>query len=126
MERLLPENVEHDGSLHVQFDTAWSFPWPVMEKIVADFPSLVFDGSAVEPNMEFYIEFHGIDGEIFDEDKSEEYFANEHEDSDLLKEGVEDPVSAAENHLVTQQTRTGDEIRQIIDEIKAGLAETQS
>jgi hypothetical protein len=26
-----------DGSLHVKFDTAWSFPFPIVEKLVGDF-----------------------------------------------------------------------------------------
>jgi hypothetical protein len=38
-----------DGSLHVKFETAWSFPFPIFEKLVSDFPTLDFDGSACEP-----------------------------------------------------------------------------
>jgi hypothetical protein len=40
-----------DGSRHVSFETAWDFPRPVFEKLVADFPTLIFEGSAQEPNM---------------------------------------------------------------------------
>src|SRR5215831_12117140 len=31
-----------DGSVHVQFDTAWTFPFPIFEKVAADFPTLIF------------------------------------------------------------------------------------
>jgi hypothetical protein len=68
------------GSLHVQFDTAWSFPFPVMEKLVAEFPMLVFAGSAVEPGVEFSLTFDGSDGEFSWEDNSDEYFADEDEE----------------------------------------------
>ena len=34
-----------DGRLHISFDTAWGFPLPIIEKLVADFPTLKFEGS---------------------------------------------------------------------------------
>ena len=51
-----------DSSLHVKFDTAWDFPFPIFEKLVADFPMLNFEGSAYEPNCDFYITFEGCNG----------------------------------------------------------------
>ncbi|MEL7691481.1 hypothetical protein [Citromicrobium bathyomarinum] len=42
-----------DGSLHFQFTTAWDFPTPVLEAIAAEFPALVFDGSAYEEDNAF-------------------------------------------------------------------------
>ena len=51
-----------DSRLHVKFDTAWDFPFPIFEKLVADFPTLNFEGSAYEPNCDFYIEFEGCNG----------------------------------------------------------------
>lgn len=60
-----------DGNLHVQFDTAWSFPFPILEKLVADFPTLIFEGSAQEPNMDMYITFEGRNGKFACEDDEE-------------------------------------------------------
>jgi hypothetical protein len=57
-----------DGSLHVQFDTAWSFPFPIFEKLLAAFPQMVLEGSAYEPNCEFYIKFEGRNGQFTCED----------------------------------------------------------
>jgi hypothetical protein len=57
-----------EGSLHVNFDTAWSFPFPIFEKLVADFPTLDFEGSAQEPNMQIFIAFAGCNGEFIWED----------------------------------------------------------
>jgi hypothetical protein len=60
-----------DGSLHVQFDTAWSFPFPIFEKLVAAFPTLDFEGSAEEPNMEIFITFEGRNGKFTWEEDQE-------------------------------------------------------
>jgi len=60
-----------DGSLHVKFDTAWSFPFPIFEKLVADFPTLTFEGSAAEPNMEIFIRFEARNGEFAWEEDQE-------------------------------------------------------
>ena len=62
--------VNCDDSLHVQFDTVWSFPFPMFEKLVGDFPTLNFEGSAEEPNMEIFITFEGRNGKFtWDEDQ---------------------------------------------------------
>jgi Ferredoxin-like domain in Api92-like protein len=60
-----------NGSLHVQFDTAWTFPFPLFEKLVVDFPTLVFEGTAYEPGVDFYITFEGRNGEFTCEDDEE-------------------------------------------------------
>ena len=60
-----------DGSVHVQFDTAWTFPFPIFEKLMVDFPTLVFEGSACEPNVDFYITFEGRNGKFACEDDEE-------------------------------------------------------
>jgi hypothetical protein len=52
------------GSLRVTFETAWDFPTPIFEKLVAEFPTLIFEGSAEEPNTEMYISFRGCNGEF--------------------------------------------------------------
>jgi hypothetical protein len=36
-----------DGSLRVQFDTAWSLPFPIFETVVSAFPQLLFEGLLV-------------------------------------------------------------------------------
>lgn len=59
-----------DASLHVKFDTAWSFPLPIFKKLVVDFPTLTFEGSAEEPNMEIFIRFEARSGEFaWEEDR---------------------------------------------------------
>ncbi len=75
-----------DGSLHVQFDTAWSFPFPILENLVAAFPQLLFEGSAYEPNFDFFIKFEGRSGEFTCEDDDDARKANavfEDEDQSL-------------------------------------------
>ena len=75
-----------DGSLHVQFDTAWSFPFPIFEKLVAAFPQLFFEGSAYEPNFDFFIKFEGRSGDFTCEDDDDARKANavfEDEDESL-------------------------------------------
>lgn len=57
-----------DGSVHVKFDTAWTFPGPIFHKLVTEFPTLAFQGSAYEPNFDFYIKFEGRNGEFSCED----------------------------------------------------------
>jgi Ferredoxin-like domain in Api92-like protein len=73
-----------DGSLHVNFGTAWSFPWPVFEKLVSEFPQLLFEGSANEPNFDFYITFEGRNGAFSceDDDNSRQAAAAMFEDED--------------------------------------------
>jgi Ferredoxin-like domain in Api92-like protein len=53
-----------DGSLHVNFETAWTFPFPIFQKLAADFPMPNFEASAKEPDMGIFIKFDGHDGEI--------------------------------------------------------------
>ena len=50
-----------DGTLHFQFTTAWDFPTPAFDAIAAEFPSLVFDGSAYEEDHAFELtgQFNG-------------------------------------------------------------------
>jgi hypothetical protein len=60
-----------DGSLHVQFDTAWSFPFPIFERLVGDFPTLNFEGSAEEPGMDIFITFEGRNGKFTWEEDQE-------------------------------------------------------
>ena len=73
-----------DGSLHVQFDTAWSFPFPIFETVVSAFPQLLFEGSAYEPNFDFYIKFEGRNGEydFEDDDQARKAAAAEYEEED--------------------------------------------
>jgi len=77
-----------DGSVHVQFDTAWTFPFPIFEKVAADFPTLIFEGSAQEPNTDIYISFEARNGEIAckdDEDaRAEAAAASEDEGESLM------------------------------------------
>ena len=59
-----------DGSIHVNFETAWDFPFPIFQKLVAEFPTLTFEGSAQEPNMEMFIRFEGRNDELtYDDDE---------------------------------------------------------
>jgi len=83
-----PEVTElDDGSVHVKFDTAWTFPFPIFERVVADFPTLIFEGSAQEPNTDIYISFEARNGEIAckdDEDaRAEAAAAYEEEDESV-------------------------------------------
>jgi hypothetical protein len=63
--------VNSDGSLHVKFDTAWSFPLPIFEKLVGDFQTLTFEGSAEEPGMQIFITFVGRNGKFTCEEDQE-------------------------------------------------------
>jgi hypothetical protein len=60
-----------DGGIHVNFETAWDFPFPIFKKLVAEFPTLTFEGSAQEPNMEIFVRFEGRNGELACEDDEE-------------------------------------------------------
>lgn len=50
-----------DDNVWFQFTTAWDFPTPVFEALAAEFPGLVFAGSAYEESHEFELvgEFNG-------------------------------------------------------------------
>jgi hypothetical protein len=78
-----------DGSLNVRFDTAWSFPFPIFEKLVPDFPTLDFEGSAYEPNVGFYITFEGRYGKFECEDDEEAREAAAAELEEEEKESLE-------------------------------------
>jgi Ferredoxin-like domain in Api92-like protein len=73
-----------DGRLHVRFDTAWSFPLPIFEKLVAEFPTLTFEGSAEEPDTDIFISFQGCNGELVwgEDDEAREAAAREFEEED--------------------------------------------
>jgi hypothetical protein len=83
-----------DGYINIVFDTAWSFPDPIFEKLAAMFPMLTFTGHAVEHGMGWAIDFESKDGSLvtLDIDYDEAYPAEEDEDDDLevedLREGV--------------------------------------
>lgn len=53
-----------DTRLEVYFDTAWSFPTPIIRQMIAMFPQLSFDGQADEEGGFFYLNFMGKDGEL--------------------------------------------------------------
>lgn len=75
-----------------QFSTAWAFPTPVFEALAAEFPTLVFAGSAYFDNddLEFTGEFNGDEpwgpGKIewikFDDEDDDEGNENEDDASD--------------------------------------------
>jgi Ferredoxin-like domain in Api92-like protein len=73
-----------DGRLHVRFDTAWCFPLPIFEKLVAEFPTLTFEGSAEEPDTDIFISFQGCNGELVwgEDDEAREAAAREFEEED--------------------------------------------
>src|SRR6266404_7505039 len=77
-----------DGSLRVNFETAWSFSFPIFRKLAADFPTLVIEGSAEEPNMEIYITFEGRNGEFTwqDDDEAREAAAAAFEEEEESQE----------------------------------------
>jgi hypothetical protein len=71
------------GTFSVQFDTAWDFPDPVVETMVASFPGLVFAGSAFENVEEFYMTFEGRNGEFtWEEGDYKEAFGEDEDDDD--------------------------------------------
>ncbi|MBX7489754.1 hypothetical protein K3177_14695 [Qipengyuania sp. GH25] len=47
------EQMCEDGTFWFQFTTAWDFPTRAFEAIAAEFPTLLFSGSAYEENHEF-------------------------------------------------------------------------
>lgn len=54
---------EGDGELHYHFNTAWTYPAPVMDKLLERFPHLHFEGSAQEESRDFYFAFVNVEGE---------------------------------------------------------------
>ena len=73
-----------DGVFWLQFDVEYDFPDKIMEKIVASFPQLVFEGSAFQNDTEFYMSFQGRnDGFTWEEgDYKEAFDEDEDEDDD--------------------------------------------
>lgn len=53
---------EEDGDLVYHFNTAWSFPEPIMEKLLEKYPTLHFEGEAIEESGAFAFTFVNIEG----------------------------------------------------------------
>lgn len=69
----LNEEKEAEGELVYHFQTAWSYPAPVMDKMLETFPHLRFEGSAQEESRDFYFSFENVDGQwVFKELEWEE------------------------------------------------------
>ncbi len=56
-----------DGSLKYYFETAWSFPEPVMAKLAEMFPAVTVQGTVDEEGGWFYGEFTLKDGQLITE-----------------------------------------------------------
>lgn len=55
--------VERSGEgLVVKFDTAWSVPWPILDKLAAEFSELAFEGDSLDELFNFGASFHTKDG----------------------------------------------------------------
>lgn len=55
---------ESDTSLMLRFDTAWSFAFPIMTKLVGMFPELHFKGTVDEEGGYFYLDITAEKGEL--------------------------------------------------------------
>jgi hypothetical protein len=74
---------DSDGVFGVQFDTVGDFPYPILNKMVASFPELIFEGSAFENDEKFYMTFEGRNGEFtWQEGNYTEAFGEEDDDDD--------------------------------------------
>jgi hypothetical protein len=51
-----------------QFSTKWEPPYEWLGKVVADFPALVFEGSAASDQDEWYLTFDGRDGRLTEQE----------------------------------------------------------
>jgi hypothetical protein len=71
------------GTLSVQFDTVGDFLDAVIERMVADFPGLAFEGSAFENVEEFYMTFEGRNGQFTWQEGDYREAFGEDEDDDL-------------------------------------------
>jgi hypothetical protein len=72
-----------DGLLWLQFDVEYDFPDKIVEKIVASFPQLVFEGSAFQNDTEFYMSFQDINGEFtWEEGNYREQFGEDEDDDE--------------------------------------------
>jgi hypothetical protein len=73
---------ESDGVFWIQFDAS-DFPDQILEKMVASFPVLVFEGSAFENVSQFYMTFEGRNGQFtWQEGDYKEAFGEDKEDDD--------------------------------------------
>jgi hypothetical protein len=71
------------GVFWMQFDVEYDFPDEIVEKIVASFPQLVFEGSAFQNDTEFYMSFQGRNGEFtWEEGDYKEAFGEDDDDDD--------------------------------------------
>ena len=52
------------GMYWFQFSTKWELPHAWLRKIVAEFPVLVFEGSAASDQHEWYLTFDGRNGHL--------------------------------------------------------------
>ena len=79
----------HSDSVVIDFDTAWSFPGPVFQRLSEMFPSLNFRGRAVEHGMAWALDFEAHNGKlsIDDLDYEQEY--------PYLVEGQEDEIAVS-------------------------------
>jgi hypothetical protein len=59
---------EEEDSFVIIFDTAWSPPMPIFEKLAAMFPTLTFDGYYVEHGTGFCGTFHGSSGSFSEQE----------------------------------------------------------
>jgi Ferredoxin-like domain in Api92-like protein len=53
-----------EDRITIIFDTAWSFPEPIFQKLSEMFPSLYFRGHADEPNMGWMLVFQAHNGQL--------------------------------------------------------------
>jgi hypothetical protein len=61
VEEALADNKE-TASAELRFDTAWSWPEPILRKVVSMFPELVFEMAADEEGGWFYLDARGENG----------------------------------------------------------------
>src|SRR5262249_37543526 len=72
-----------DGLFWLEFDVEHDFPDKIVEKIVASFTQLVFEGSAFQNDTEFYMTFEGRNGEFtWQESDYKEAFGEDEDDDD--------------------------------------------
>jgi Ferredoxin-like domain in Api92-like protein len=82
-----PSNVNiesNEDRITMIFDTAWSFPEPIFQKLSEMFPSLYFRGQAVEPGIGWALVFEAHDGRvrIARLDYDQEYASQENEENE--------------------------------------------
>ena len=78
---------KHDNEIHLNFDTAWSPPIPIIIKLMTMFPKLSFRLTYCEPGVGFSGIFGSSDGMMVDE----EYSSKDQEHLMFMKEfGLDD------------------------------------